>query len=142
MSGINMGKVFVGGLVAAVVFFVIDGLTYGVVMKDAFDANTVRLGLDPAAMTGAASVVAWVVMELIWGVLVVWTYAAIRPRLGPGPKTAAMAGLIPYIAVLSVMSQQTLGGMMPVNLFWQGAVFALVSIMAGSIAGAWVYKEA
>jgi hypothetical protein len=142
MSGINTGKVLTGGLVAAVVFFLIDAVSFGVLLKEPYDANLVRLGLDPAVMSGTTAIIGWVISELVFGILVVFVYAAIRPRFGPGPKTAIYAGLIPYIAVFLVMFGQAQGGLMPMSLFWQSSVLALVSICAGSIAGAWMYKEA
>ena len=141
MSGINTGKVVVGGVVAAIVFFAIDAVTWGVIMREASEANVARLGLDPAAMQSPAAMAGWVVSELVWGFLVVFTYAAMRPRFGPGPKTAMYAGLVPYVAVFTVMFTQAQTGMMPMTLMWQGAFFALVSLMAGSVAGAWVYRE-
>jgi hypothetical protein len=141
MSQINTGKVLVGGLVAAIVFFAIDSATYGFIMKEAYDANMVRLGLDPAAMSGAPAMIGWVVSELVFGFLVVFTYAGLRPRFGPGVKTAVYAGLLPFLYIFMVLWGQTQGGLMTTSLFWQGAFFGLISILAGSVAGAWVYKE-
>ena len=34
------------------------------------------------------------VLFYVFGVVAIWLYAAIRPRYGPGPKTAAIAGLV------------------------------------------------
>ena len=39
------------------------------------------------------SVPIFAVYGFLLGIVAVWLYAAIRPRFGPGPKTAAMAGL-------------------------------------------------
>lgn len=142
MAAVNVRKIFVGGLVAAVVMLVVDGATFFLFMREAVEANAARLGLDPAAMTGAAGMVGWVAMEIIWGMLVVFTYAGIRPRFGPGPRTAVIAGLIPWIAVFTVMFSQTQGGFMTMPLFWQGALLGLVAVIAGTVAGAWVYTEA
>lgn len=141
MSGINTGKVVAGGLVAGIVFLAIDAVTWGLIMQEAAEANTRRLGLDPAAMQTPAAMVGWGVSELVWGLLVVFTYAAMRPRFGPGPKTAMYAGLVPFVAVFTVMFTQAQSGMMPMSLMWQGAFFGLVSLMVGSVAGAWVYRE-
>ena len=142
MSGINTGKVVTGGILAAVVFFAVDFVTFGFALKTEFEANSTRLGLDPAAMNTPAAMVMWVVQEIAFGLLVVWTYAAIRPRFGPGPKTAIYAGLLFYVATFLMMLSMAQGGIMPMSLFWKAAGFSLISIVAGSIAGAWAYKEA
>src|SRR5437667_4515115 len=36
----------------------------------------------------------FVIGGFVLGVLLVWLYAAIRPRFGPGPKTSLIAGLV------------------------------------------------
>lgn len=142
MPGINTQKVVVGGLVAAVVFAVIDWIIFGVVLKTELEANTARLGLDPALAMSTAGLATWAVMELVFGQLVVWTYAAMRPRFGPGAKTAMYAGLVPWLSTFLVFASQTQGGVFTTAIFWKGALLSLVSVMVGTIAGAAVYKEA
>jgi hypothetical protein len=142
MPGINTQKVVVGGLVAAVVFAVIDGVIFGVLLKTELEAGTVRLGLDPAVAMSTAGIAMWVVMELVFGQLVVWTYAAMRPRFGPGVKTAMYAGLVPWLSTFLIFASQTQTGIHTTSLFWKAAVLSLISVMVGTIAGAAVYKEA
>src|SRR5258705_363148 len=36
----------------------------------------------------------WVVLMLVMGFALVWLYAAVRPRLGPGPRTAITVGIV------------------------------------------------
>jgi hypothetical protein len=86
----------------------------------------------------------WIVFYLIAGILAVWLYSAIRPRYGAGAKTAVIAGLAVWI--LSVLSLATatssLGfGLFPVNVLVIDALTNLVVYIAGTLVGAWVYKE-
>jgi len=141
MSGINTGKVIVGGLVAGVVFNVLDILNGMLIMAEDFKANAVRLGLDPAAGESSAAIATWVVIDFLAGILVVWTYAAMRPRFGPGPKTAAYAGLVIWVSVNLIMFGLTTTGMMTMATVVKMALIQLVITMAGSITGAAVYKE-
>jgi hypothetical protein len=75
------------------------------------------------------------------GLLVVWTYAAIRPRFGPGAKTAVYAGLIPYLGTALILFGLTQGGLLTSALYWKMGLVQLFVFAAGSIAGASVYKE-
>lgn len=141
MAGINTNKVIAGGLVAAVVFTVVDAVFYSTVLQGEMDANMVRLGLDPAAAMNAAGIAMWVVSELVFGQLVVWTYAAMRPRFGPGMMTAVNAAVVPWVTVVLIYGAQTQAGMNPASFFWKGAICGAISLLAGTIAGAAVYKE-
>jgi hypothetical protein len=141
MSGINAGKVVIGGLLAGLVYNVLDFLNNAVFVGDDFRANAVRLGLDPAAAESPTGIATWVVIDFLFGILVVWTYAAVRPRFGPGPKTAIYAGLIPYLAVTLIMFGLTQGGIVPVGLWGKMAVLSLITTSLGAVAGAWAYKE-
>lgn len=48
------------------------------------------LNLPPVSMTAVAT---FPVVTLLLDLATVWLYAAVRPRLGPGPKTAIVAGV-------------------------------------------------
>ena len=103
MSGINTWKVVTGGLLAGVVFNVIDFLINGFLMAQDFAANTARLGLDPATQTAPDVITTWVIVDFIFGFAAVFIYAAIRPRFGPGVKTALIAGVLLWIAPTALM---------------------------------------
>src|SRR5438445_13857854 len=91
MGKINWGKVVVGGLLAGVVLNVVDWLAYGVWLKPDLAAAMQALGKNPAAMD--SGVVVWVLLDFVYGIGLVWGYAAIRPRVGVGPKRAGIAGV-------------------------------------------------
>src|SRR5262245_53070237 len=103
MAGINTGKVVAGGLLAGVVFNAIDFLINGMLMMEEFNANVVRLGLDPASQQTPAVMATWIIVDFIFGLVVVFTYAAIRPRFGPGVKTACIAGLVMWLPTTSLV---------------------------------------
>jgi hypothetical protein len=140
MGKINVGKVIVGGLVAGLVYNVLD-FAMQMLMAAEFEANTTRLGLDPAAAQAPAAIATWVAIDFLVGILVVFIYAAIRPRFGPGPKTAVIAGLIPFIWVSLVMYGFTTMGMFATAIYFKATALQLVNVLAGAVAGAAVYKE-
>ena len=85
MGKINWGRVVLGGLLAGLVLNVIDWVVYGKVLAADFNAALQALGKGP--MTG--SMIIWfVIFDFLFGIFLVWFYAAIRPRSGPvrGPR--------------------------------------------------------
>src|SRR5258706_10153193 len=90
MGKINMQKVLIGGLIAGVVLNVVDSVLFGIVLKDQMAAA--MTSINRPAMTNAQ--IPWFVfLDFVAGVFLVWLYAAIRPRFGAGPGTAAKAGV-------------------------------------------------
>ena len=87
MAGINYGRVALGSLVGGVAANVVDGLSNSFLMADDFQRMAQRLNLDPAIINSTGSMVTWIVVDFIYAALIMWTYAAIRPRFGPGPGT-------------------------------------------------------
>jgi hypothetical protein len=141
MSAINTGKVIAGGLLAGFVLNVLDMITGWLVLMEDFRANATRLGLDPAAIESGAAMAVWITIDFLLGILIVWTYAAIRPRCGPGPKTAVYAALIPFVGIALIMFGLTHGGMMTMALWTKVTAISLVSWMLAAVAGAWAYSE-
>jgi hypothetical protein len=141
MAGINTGRVIAGGLVGGVVANVVDMATGYLFMMDDMKANAARLHLDPAAMESTAGMISWVLVDFVYAILIVLTYAGIRPRFGPGPTTALYAGLLLYATVTAIMYGFLSMGMFTTTLFVKSALCALVSTALASVAGAAVYKE-
>ena len=76
------------------------------------------------------------------GLIAIWLYSAIRPRFGAGPLTAIITGIAVWALVLPV----PMIGLLPMRFLspqfaatW--SILALVPIIAGTVAGAWVYRE-
>jgi hypothetical protein len=141
MSAINTGRVIGAGLAAGVVLNVVDmGSQY--FMMDDMNAMVGRLHLDPTLMNMTlANGLPWIVVDLIMGILIVLNYAAMRPRFGPGPKTALMAGFILYGAVTAVLYGFTTMGIFTQAMFVKNSALWAVNVALGSLVGGWAYKE-
>ena len=142
MAGINTGKVITGGLLAGLVFNILDFISNTMLFGAELRANFTRLGLDPSAMENASGIATWVIIDFLMGIVAVWTYAAIRPRFGAGAKTAVYAGAVLWLAISLVIFGLTQAGIMPMGLFIKYSIVALVTNVVGTVAGAWAYKEA
>ena len=81
------------------------------------------------------------VADVLWGIALVWLYAAIRPRFGAGPRTALIAALSAWIIVGIVWSTLSTIGIFAWGMFAIGAVIWLVVSVAAALTGAALYKE-
>jgi len=139
---INTKKVLIGGFVAGVVMnaidFVVNGYILAARMKAESDAF--KPGLSDQMMQGSA-IASYVVMDLVLGITLVWTYAAIRPRFGPGIRTASYAALLFWILTMIFMSGYMHMGMMSAGLWWTFAFIGLVNYLLSGWAGAKFYTE-
>ncbi len=76
------------------------------------------------------------------GVVTMWLYASMRSFHGPGPKTAAMAGLAVWfcLSVADIFWAEL--RFMPRRLVGESIAVYLVAIVAATMAGAWQYRDA
>ena len=119
-----------------------DFVVNNMIMADDMIRMAQRLNLNQALMASAAVGMTWVVVDFVYGTLIVWTYAAIRPRFGPGPGTAIKAGLVLWAAVAAVLFGFQSMGIFTQDSFLKSAVLSLATTILASLAGAWTYKEA
>jgi hypothetical protein len=139
---INTRKVVVGGLVGGVVLAVLDLVANGLLFADQNTAALNALNPDLAANTqGAAMAVVFVILDLLFGILLVWTYAAMRPRFGPGVKTAALAGLQVWAVAFLMYLGMTFMGMWTWGYMITGALVFLVCMLIAAFIGGMLYKE-
>jgi len=139
---LNTGKVVAGGLAAGVVLNLIDYVVYTMVLADRVkaEANAFHPGMADTMMSGNAITV-YIITDFIFGLLLVWTYAAIRPRFGPGPRTAMLAAFLFWIVLAFCSSAMMLMGMTSANLWWTEVFINLVNFLIASWVGAMIYKE-
>lgn len=136
----NYSRIILGGLVAGLILNIGEFLLNDVILGAQMKAEFARLNLaDPGTTFMAVAVI----MTFALGILLVMLYAMIRPRFGPGPKTAICAALIVwFVACVYVGIIYTMLLSFPMNFFIIGLVWCLIEYIVATIAGAWVYKEA
>lgn len=138
----NTKKVLIGGFAAGVVMNAIDFVVNGYLLAARMRAETeaFKPGLSDQMMQGSA-IVGYIVMDFILAFALVWTYAAIRPRFGPGIRTASYAALLFWILTMIFMSGYMHMGMTSMGLWSTFAVIGLVNYLLSAWAGAKVYSE-
>jgi hypothetical protein len=91
--GINCKRVYLGGLVGGVVWNIWSTLINIKVGMGRYTAMQ-NAGLFLKQPRYPGFYVQWIVMVFILAILLAHLYAWVRPRLGPGPRTALKVGMI------------------------------------------------
>ncbi len=141
MSSISTGRVILGGIVAGIVSDILGYLVDGVWLAPRWNAGMKALGHGNFAPNQ------WIGFDLlgiVCGIVAVWTYAAIRPRFGPGVGTAIKAGVAVWVLGTLVPN---FGFMYLARLFSRRLTAyttagGLIEVVVGTVIGAMLYKEA
>ncbi len=139
MGGINTGRWLLGGLVAGLFIFMFEGVSSVFYMEEmtvAMEAHNLSMDMSAGAMVFFATI------SLVSGLVLVFFYAAVRPRFGPGMKTAAIVA----IGLWTGGYLMTLLGYWSMHLFPNGmlatwGLIGLVEMILATILGAWIYRE-
>lgn len=136
---INLGRVLLGGLVAGLLMnigeYLLNDKVLGPQMKEYFAQHNFPT-------PGGQAIAIAVVMVFILGIVMILGYAAIRPRFGPGPKTAIIAGLFAWFGVYLFNNVLAAAfGFVPTNILALLLGWGLVEYLIGALVGAWLYKE-
>jgi hypothetical protein len=141
MGNINVGRWILGGVVAGVVLFVIDFVVNGLILEQQWTDAMTALNL-PAMTENVGTLIIFLILSLIVGLVAVWIYAGIRPRFGAGVKTAIYAGLAVWLVgylVPNLIFMAT--GVFPAVLFWVGIIVGVIQVPLATVAGAYLYRE-
>jgi hypothetical protein len=139
MGRINLGRVVLGGLLAGLVINISESILNGVVLAEDMTAMMAALNKPPIdeGMIGL-----FYVLGFGLGIVLIWLYAAMRPRFGPGVQTAVCAGLLVWgLAYLYANLFAFITGLFPRRILVVGTVWGLVELVVAAVAGAWLYKE-
>jgi hypothetical protein len=139
MSQINLGGVLKGGIAAGVIMniseFILNVPIAGAKMNEELAARNL-----PALATN--QIVVFVAITLLLGIATVWLYAAIRPRFGPGPKTAMCAGLVVWtLSYLYVAITMGVLGINSMGIVVLEIVWTAIEMIVASAVGAYLYQE-
>jgi len=139
MEGINTGKLIVSGIVAGVVITVGQLVLNLVLLGGAQDAALEALGVAPV---GGSQIGMFIAMTFVVSCTMMWLYASLRDRLGPGPKTAMCAGIVVWVLYyLQGLSNFWILGMLGTPLVGIGLVWGLFELPIAAIAGAYFYSD-
>ena len=141
MPKLNWIRILIGGLVAAVICFLTDGFFHESVVRA--DWNSIYAAIGAREPTeSAGSMVYFAIFELGRGFIAIFLYTLMRGPFKPGPKTAALAGIVSWLAFsLTGPAQFIPLGFYSHALWGKVGAFQLVTSIVATIAGAAIYKD-
>lgn len=139
MGGINVGRWLASGFAASVVVFLVEG------MASVFYMDEMEASLEALGITMEMSTSGWIMAilaSLIVGLTIMFFYVATRPRFGPGPKTAFLAGTVIWLSgnVLALIGYQMIG-IYPTSMLVMWGGIGLVEMNLAALVGGWIYRE-
>jgi hypothetical protein len=142
MLRINWTRLFIGGFVAAVICFFSDGFFHERVASADWKAVYDNLRIANPPEDHAVALWYFALFEIGRGFVSLFVYALMRPLFRPGPKTAALAGVVAWFAFsLTGPAQFIPLGFYSHALWLKVGAFQLVTSIVATIAGAALYKE-
>lgn len=143
MKGIdtlNKRGILIGGLVAGLIVNLGEIILNAAILGSDWAAARENLGLP--AQEGSGAIVVYAIMGFIIGFALVKLYAFIRPRFGPGPKTALIAGYFVWFLVYVFPAIfYTVTPIFPTRMVWIGVVWGGFELMIAALVGASLYSE-
>ncbi len=121
----NAKRVVIGGIAAGVAIFVVDALTNGLILMERY--KLLQKGGVYYEKPRLAFFPVWLLLMLGIGLGLAWLYAAVRPRLGPGPRTAALLGLVMGLMI------NTPGNVATFAWTHEGGFVSLVRLVSGLV---------
>ena len=140
MGRINLGRVVIGGLLAGLIINFGEFILNGVLLAEEMTAAMAAINKPPVDST----MIMWFVLfGFGLGFMLVWTYAAMRPRFGAGVKTAICASMVVWgLAYLYPNLFMIIINIFPRDMMVMVTVWGLIELIVAGIAGAAVYQEA
>jgi hypothetical protein len=135
-------KVITGGLLAGVIIIIFNILGQFLLMdRIQHEMNTWIQGSADRISMGTGAIAAGIIMKLLIGIILIWFYAAMRPRFGPGPRTASYVAITVWILGAIYLSDFPLIGMMSVSSYALLEIMQFVTFLVAALVGARIYSE-
>lgn len=143
MGKINYRRVFIGGLIAAVVFIVTELFIEGLagILWGISETALLREYFPQALQRGLRFQMHNLLHLLLICIMLIWLYAALRPRFGAGPKTALICAFIFWLIELLLILNLVNMNIIPWKFGMISLVFNAIELPVAVLAGASVYQE-
>jgi hypothetical protein len=135
----NRNRMLLAGLAAGVFWIVVDFVGHGAILGPTYQelGQMGVINTDPAIPFLPLLVIA----NLLIGIGLAWTYASVRPRLGAGPKTALMIGLVVFLILIPPNLSQMAWSKVTDAVKWGSVLISLIQAFGASFIAGWLYKE-
>jgi hypothetical protein len=133
-------RILIGGLAAGLLMNVLDFAASALFLMERYEALQAEgIYLKEPLLPFMPL---WILGQFAMGLILAGLYAAVRPRLGPGPKTALIVGLVAGLLThvpynVAVASWSPAGRFIPLVTMIAG----LIQFLLGALLAGFLYKE-
>jgi hypothetical protein len=140
MGKINLVRLLLAGLVAGVVGDILGYLVDGVLLAQRWSDELLALGRNEFSAT---QIVEFNLIGIVFGLVSIVIYVAFRPLFGANWKTAIYAGATAWVigVLLPNASFMAVTELFSKHLTFYTTAGGLVEAVAGTVAGAYFYKQ-
>ena len=137
--GINWTRALGGGIAAGLLYDILEISLSPFLVGRQYEAELNAVRHTPPSPAGYAFFFAW---GFVIGIIAICLYAAVRPRFGAGPRTAARVAVALWvIGDLMPHIGSAFMGIFSMGLMVKFALQQLFFMLATTILGAWLYRE-
>lgn len=138
MGRINLGRVILCGIIAAIVIDLAAGILNSVFLGAWWNAAAATMNQPPFTIAQVALFKVW---GVVVGIAAAWIYAGFRPRFGAGHHTAIIAGVTTwFLASFSACFAAAIIGY-PAGLMIATCAIGFFAIVIASLVGNYFYQE-
>lgn len=143
MRKIDEKRVVLGGVAAGLVLVAGGALVHRLT---GYEGAVALFSAGQDRLQGAFELFAYTTFHLSIGLPVVWLYAVLKSRFGPGPRTALRAGFVgwwlaflvhlPFQGARGAYDSGQIGGTVIATMAASAALYAVAALV-----GAWLYRD-
>jgi hypothetical protein len=134
---IKTSRVLIGGLLTGLILNVIDAPNGVLVTGPMMSEYLQSLGIVPNPLVVAF----FFPYHLIYGIMIVWSYAAFIPTLGATRKNAIIATSLFLVTTRFMAFGFVVMGLFPLKLYLLFSSTMIVGSLVGGIVGCWFYSR-
>lgn len=139
---VRLGRLVIAGLVAGLILNVGEAALHGGILAEA--TKSAYAALHRSASAEPMHLASLIVLTFAQGLLVMWLYAVVRPRIGSKLKAAVCVGLIAWFLsslYAAVYLHSGFSGILPSEVVWLPVAWQLFEYPLATLAGAAVYGK-
>ena len=134
---INIKKVITGGFIAGMIINIIDTPNGALISGPAIIEFLKVHGITPNPLVPAY----FLPLHIVYGIMLVWVYAAFIPKFGEGKRNAIYATLIIMLPTRLFSLGFVVMGLLPFHLFLTLSASVIIGFFIGGIVGGWYYSK-
>ncbi|MFT4075537.1 MAG: hypothetical protein QM647_08385 [Asticcacaulis sp.] len=142
MKRLDVVRLILGGLVSAIIIYLIETVTNAVVLGRDWQDWSAIARTAFVMPSGTVSMIHWGLQTLIAGIAGTFIYAGIRTWVGANLRAAWISGVIVWaIGWLGMSMDKMAMGIEPHKMIHYNLLAALIACLLGQVVASFIYKD-